>query len=35
MKQKYFLPFIVILFFCLLLPVPVGAALLEVTVKDL
>jgi hypothetical protein len=33
MEQKHLLPFIVILVFCILLPVPVGAALLEVTVK--
>jgi hypothetical protein len=33
MKQKHLLLFSVILFFCILLPVPVGAALLEVTVK--
>jgi hypothetical protein len=33
MKQKQILPFIVILIFCILLPIPAGAALLEVTVK--
>jgi hypothetical protein len=33
MKQNNLLPFIVMLFFCILLPASVGAALLEVTVK--
>jgi hypothetical protein len=33
MKQKHLLPFILMLFICILLPVPAGAALLEVTVK--